>query len=66
MFINPSVGGRLATDHHRDLLASAQRQRLIRQLRTAGVASCRTAGPGRRVRAWAIPAVARRRSATAA
>ena len=63
MFVNPYISSQLAKDRQQDILASAEQQRPIRQLRTTGVKSPRVATPGNRVRAWAIGAVARLRPA---
>jgi len=43
MFIHPHISHQIASDHHRDRIASAQRQQLARQLR-AQVRASRPAG----------------------
>ena len=66
MFVNPHISGQLVKDRQQDLLASAGRQRLIRQLRTARADSPRSAAHGRRVRTWVMSAVTRLRPAAPA
>lgn len=66
MFIHPHLSGQLAQDRQRDMLATAGRQRLARQLRTASRESRRAPAPGRRVRTWVWSAAARLRPAARA
>jgi hypothetical protein len=50
MFTHPYIGSQLAREHHRDMLAQADQQRLVRQLRGHARASRRPAGTQPRLR----------------
>ena len=50
MFTHPHLSYQIASDHHRDMLASAQQQRLARQLRAQARASRPAGGAVQRLR----------------
>jgi hypothetical protein len=66
MFIHPHLSGQLARDRQRDMLATARRQRLTRQLRAASRESRLAAAPRHRPRTWVRNAAARLRPAVRA
>lgn len=66
MFIHPHLSGQLARDRQRDMLATAGRQRLIRQLRAASRESRHAAAPTHRAHTWVRNAATRLRPAVRA
>jgi hypothetical protein len=66
MFIHPYLSGQLAQERQRDMLATAWRQRLTRQLRAVSRESRRAAAPRHRAGSWVRSAAARLRPAVRA
>jgi GAF domain-containing protein len=63
MFVHPHLSGQVARERQRDMLATAEQQRLIRQLRAASRESRHAATPGHRVRTRIRSAAVRLRPA---